>query len=188
MMVFLHVLDALPRFGPVGRILVLVAWRRSQCFAVHYDSVPGGLTRNMLLGSAAVVKVLSGHADDVDFQFRRVFLQVTPERRILHLTWSSVGCYLRQLPRGRRPSVPGAARWPASRTDDRSRSYLFLDGPGDVQGVLVRSSGSHRWACYPCAWRACHTFSGVRGVSMWRTPTLERASMTALATATGRPM
>lgn len=36
---------------------------------------------------------------------------------------------------------------------------------------------------YPC--NARHIFSGVRGVSMWRTPAVARASRTALATATG---
>src|SRR5262245_45182275 len=35
----------------------------------------------------------------------------------------------------------------------------------------------------PC--KACHTFSGVRGVSVWRTPACDSASITALAMATG---
>jgi hypothetical protein len=42
----------------------------------------------------------------------------------------------------------------------------------------------HRpYASFPC--RACQIFSGVRGVSIWRTPTWARASITALAMATG---
>src|SRR5207248_2952524 len=39
------------------------------------------------------------------------------------------------------------------------------------------------YAPFPC--RACQIFSGVRGVSIWRTPTWDRASITALAMATG---
>src|SRR5215470_13269201 len=50
----------------------------------------------------------------------------------------------------------------------------FINAVGDV----------HRpQASLPC--RACQIFSGVRGMSIWRTPTWARASITALAMATG---
>ena len=37
----------------------------------------------------------------------------------------------------------------------------------------------------PCSCKACQILSGVRGVSIWRTPTCDSASITALAIATG---
>ena len=65
-----------------------------------------------------------------------------------------------------------------------SKAQTLSIGSGDLEGLF--NAYCHIYVI-PFSWRICHTFHGVIGISMWRTPRCERASTTALTNAAGDP-
>ena len=86
------------------------------------------------------------------------------------------------------PLAPGPRRGrPADRHDrgDRERPTRRLELGGASEGRNAVTVG--RGQLMPFSWRIAHTFCGVIGMSMLRTPRCHRASTTALAMAGGAP-